>query len=357
MAEPFPYIEIEGPPRERGRSYGRQAGERIAAALSVYAEHFARPEAMPAAQRYLGSLESYDHELVEEVRGIAEGAGQPVEAIVALNARTELTAWDSSPDECTAALAMPECTRDGRLLHGQNWDWRPACVETSVVLGIRRETGPAILTFCEAGQLARHGMNAAGIALTANGLQTTREFVTGGIPTPFIRRRMLMADSLARSAGELMAAARSSSFNLLLSHSDGPGRSEAINFEATPDDLFALFPENGILAHANHFKSPVALAKVKDIGLARHPETLYRDRRVHRHLEADGNAITVESFKRAFADDYGSPDAVCRPPSPRRDGSMSMTVASLIMDAAAGTMWLAPAPYRGAVYSEYRVPA
>lgn len=356
MTEPFPYIEIEGPARTRGRSYGRQAGERIAAALSVYADHFSRPGAQPAARRYLASLEAYDHELVEEVRGIAEGAGQPVEAIVALNARTELTAWDSASDECTAALAMPERTRDRRLLHGQNWDWRPACVETSIVLGIRRETGPAILTFCEAGQLARHGMNAAGIALTANGLQTAREFVPGGIPTPFIRRRMLMADSLARATGELITAARSSSFNLLLSHSGGPGRSEAIDFEATPDDLFVLFPENGVFAHANHFKSLAALAKVKDVGLARHPETLYRDRRVRAHLDADGDAITVDSFKRAFADDYGSPDAVCRAPAPRSDGSISMTVASLIMDAAAGTMWMAPAPYQGAVYSEYRVP-
>lgn len=31
--QPFPLIQLEGPPRERGYSYGRQAGERIEAGL------------------------------------------------------------------------------------------------------------------------------------------------------------------------------------------------------------------------------------------------------------------------------------------------------------------------------------
>ena len=59
--------------------------------------------------------------------------------------------------------------------------------------------------------------------------------------------------------------------------------------------------------------------------------------------------------ERAFADDYGTPNAVCRSPSERSDGSVSATVASLIMDAGAGRLWLAPSPYQGVRYSEYRL--
>jgi len=357
MADPFPLIEIEGPPRDRGLSYGRQAGEQIARGLKIYSDSLARPGASAAALRYLVELEAYDADLVEEIRGIAEGASQPVEAIVALNARTELTAWDSQPaaDECTAALAMPERTADGVLLHGQNWDWRAACADSSIVLRIRMAEGPDILTFCEAGQLARHGLNAAGLALTANGLQTDNEFVAGGIPSPFIRRRMLMAGSFAEAMSVLLNTPRSSSHNLMLSHSGGKGRSEAINFEATPRDVFWSFPERGLISHSNHFKHPIALTKVTDIGLLRHPESLYRDKRVFEHLDADGDAITTESFERAFADDYGAPNAVCRSPSERSDGSVSATVASLIMDAGAGRLWLAPLPYEGAHYTEFRL--
>ena len=357
MTDPFPLIEIEGPPHDRGVSYGRQAGERIARGLVLYADSLTRPGASDAARRYLAELEITDADFVAEMHGIAQGAGQPVEAIVALNARTELTAWDAHPqtDECTAALAMPERTRDGALLHGQNWDWRPECVETSIVLRIRSNEGPDILTFCEAGQLARHGLNAAGFALTANGLQTDDEFIAGGIPSPFIRRRMLMMKSLAEATGVLLNTPRSSSHNLMLSHAGGLGQSEAINFEATPRDLFWSFPTRGLIAHANHFKHPVALTRITDIGLSRHPESLYRDKRVFAHLDADGDAITTASFERAFADDYGTPNAVCRSPCKRSDGSISATVASLIMDAGAGRLWLAPAPYNGARYSEYRL--
>lgn len=361
MTGPFPLIEIEGPPLARGRSYGRQAGDRIARGLDLYAKDFDRlgVDVRAAAKRYLSVLERFDAELSAEVRGIAEGAEQPVELIVALNARTELTAWDAAaalaPDECTAALAMPERTADGSLLHGQNWDWRPDCAASSIVLLVRSVTGPDILTFCEAGQLARHGFNSVGIALTANGLQTDRENAPGGIPSPFARRRMLMAATLADAIGTVLNTPRSASHNLLLSHAGARGRSEAVNFETTPEEVFWSYPDQGLFTHGNHFKHPTALMKVRDIGLLRHPESLYRDKRVLDHLVAGGDRITMQTFADAFADDYGSPHAVCRRPAARADGSVSATVASLIMSAGTGQMWLAPSPYQGADFTEYRL--
>ena len=356
--EAFPLIDIAGSATERGIEHGRQAKARIARGLEIYADALARPGARELALLYFEALEKYDADSATELKGIARGADQPLEAIVALNARTELTGWDSAspePDECTAALAMPERAR-GVLLHGQNWDWRPACVETAIVLRILGADGPDILTFCEAGQLARHGLNSAGLALTANGLQTDDDFVPGGICSPFVRRRMLRASTLAEATGVLLAAPRSASHNIMLSHSGGLGQSEAINFETTPRAVYWSFPENGLMTHANHFKSPAALGKVEDIGLLRHPESLYRDKRVRDRLDRDGCDIDVDSFRQALSDRYGAPDAVCRSPAPRSDGSVSATVASLIMDAYNGRMWIAPAPYAGAArYSEYRL--
>ena len=49
-------------------------------------------------------------------------------------------------------------------------DWRAECAETGVLLRIHRDDGPDILTFTEAGGLARSGLNSAGIGLTANAL-------------------------------------------------------------------------------------------------------------------------------------------------------------------------------------------
>ena len=62
-------------------------------------------------------------------------------------------------------------------------------------------TGPDILTFTEAGGLARHGFNAAGVAISANYLRSDRDFARPGIPLPFIRRRVLEQAHLAPAMG------------------------------------------------------------------------------------------------------------------------------------------------------------
>lgn len=361
MSEPFPLIEIEGPPEERGRSYGRQAGDRIARGFEIYGDSFKHSGAdlESLSQHYLRQLEEFDASLAAELRGIAEGAELPVSVVMAMNARTELTAWDAAvdPDGCTSGLALPERTLGGKMLVAQNWDWRPACAETSVVLRIRGWNEPDILTLCEAGQLARHGMNSAGLAIAANGLQTDKENKMGGLPSPFARRRMLMETTLAEATGVLLNTPRSASHNLLLGQIDAGGRAEALNFETTPEETFYSLPEAGLFTHSNHFKHPAAILKLTDVGLLRHPESLYRDRRLRAHLEAAGASITVETFQHALADDFGAPHSICRQPAGRVDGSFSASIASVIMDPAAGEMWIAPSPYKGVAYTRYGLAA
>src|SRR5258707_7348295 len=130
------------------------------------------------------------------MRAMAEGAGEPLAAVVLMNARTEMVAAARKqhvekhfPDGCTAALALPEASADGALLHGQNWDWRAECAKTGVVLRIRRDDGPDILAFTEAGGLARSGLNSAGIGLTAHAPEFDRDYQHGPrVALPFIPR-------------------------------------------------------------------------------------------------------------------------------------------------------------------------
>lgn len=64
--------------------------------------------------------------------------------------------------------------------------------------------------------------------------------------------------------------------------------------------------------------------------------------------------ISAETLKEAFADRFGEADAVLRsPPKPRSNGTVSATVASLIMDTTERRMWVAPSPYKGVHYTEY----
>jgi isopenicillin-N N-acyltransferase like protein len=368
--QPFPIIRVAGPPRERGRSYGRQAGERIAIGLQIYRDAFETVgiswgEAMTYAVRFRDAVRDYDADMHEEILGIAEGSEQPPEAIVALNARTEIIFWhdnergnrtvlaNAQPDECTAALALPPVTADGSTLHGQNWDWNPRCADSAVVLHVSADGSPKgtpdILTFVEGGQLARHGMNSAGIGLTVNGLQCDLDGGKIGVASPLLRRKLLSAPTLAGALDVVLNSDISFSHSLILAHAEGT----AVNLEVTPAGSYWLQPEDGLLVHANHFKCPIARAKLQDVGLQRCPESLYRDQRTLEHFQRASGAITVETFKIAFADRFGAPDAVLRTPKARPGGNLSGTVATLIMDLGKRRMWLAPSPYKGVHFTEY----
>lgn len=365
MTAAFPMYDIEGPARQRGRQYGEQAGEQIARAVAIYRENFAVKgiewgEAMTLSQPFAELIAAYDAELFEEIEGIAAGAQQPLQTIVALNARTELVFWKEKqrlddtglcelPEECTSLAVQPEACAGGHMLHAQNWDWLPQAAQIGIVLRIRAAAGAEILTFVEAGQLARHGLNSAGLALTATGLHSDRDYGRVGVPSPVLRRRVLSCTQLGPALREIMASRNAFSHSLTLSHSGG----RAICLETTPEEVFWLQPQRGIIVHANHFKHPQALAQLTDVGVRRYPESLYRDAIVADYLHARHGHISVDTVKAALADEFGRPDSVCRHPAPRPGGTSSATVATLIMDTTQGKLWIAPSPYQNRQFSEY----
>ena len=67
----------------------------------------------------------------------------------------------------------------------------------------------------------------------------------------------------------------------------------------------------------------------------------------------DIGGITVDHVKAALFDDYQSPWSVCRPPRPGVNGGMSATVATIVMQPAAGVMEVAPLPARNRRFLRY----
>ena len=359
---PFPIVDMQGPPRERGRQYGDQASDRVNRSVDYYVAQlemagFGWDDARSMAQDYMPVIEDFSPDYLEEMRGIAEGAKVDVEGIVIVNARTEMIFGSrqanraDNDDGCTGVIVMPEAARDGRLLHAQNWDWREECVHSGVVLRIRREDGPDILTFTEAGGLARSGFNEAGIAVTGNFLACDRDYRTRGVPLPLIRRRLLDATHFALAIHTLAAVPRSCSSNMMLSDAAG----EAIDFECAPDEIFPVYPDGGMITHANHFIHPAAQIKLRDTYIASSPESLYRDRRVRALLASKFGDLTLKDVREALLDDYGTPYSVCRPPRALAGGSVTATAAMILMDAAAGILQAIPAPYENDEMTEYRL--
>ncbi|WP_084646609.1 C45 family peptidase [Mesorhizobium sp. WSM2561] len=361
---PFPLVEIEGAPKARGMAYGEQARGRIGASVALYAGQldrfgFGRDDVARFSEIFLPRLRQWAPDLVEEMEGIASGANLDLSSIVLVNARTEILQLarrekgisDDEPDGCTGAVILPEATRNGRLIHGQNWDWKAECAETSVVLRIRRTDGPDLLTFTEAGGLARSGFNAAGIGITANYLESDRDYREIGIPLPFIRRRALEAQHFADAIKVVATTPKSGSNNMILSTAEG----FAVDFECAPDEAFAIYPDDDMIVHANHWQSPVALSKLRETGLRDVPDSLYRDHRVRRRLSARHGDVTIDDLKEALFDDFASPFSVCRPRIRKKGGNLSATVAMIVFEPAAGVMEIAPLPAENREFTRYEL--
>ncbi|EYR81670.1 C45 family autoproteolytic acyltransferase/hydrolase [Shinella sp. 838] len=361
---PFPLIEISGPPRERGRMYGEKARDRIHLSAGLYTGQlhklgFDDADIERLVTLFLPRIRDWAPDLVTEMEGIAEGAGVSLSAVVLVNARTEVLQLarleagvsDEEPDGCTGAVLLPEVTRDGTVIHGQNWDWRAECADTSVVLRILRDDGPDILTFTEAGGLARSGFNSAGITITANYLESDRDYREMGIPLPFIRRRALEARHFAMALRVVAITPKSGSNNMMLSTAEG----YAVDLECAPDEAFPIYPQDGVIVHANHWQSAVALSKLRETGLPNVPDSLYRDHRVLKVLREGGGKLGVDDLKRAFFDDFAAPFCVCRAPLAKDGGNLSATVAMILCEPAKGVMEIAPLPAINRTFTRYEL--
>ncbi|HEM7852751.1 TPA: C45 family autoproteolytic acyltransferase/hydrolase [Burkholderia multivorans] len=368
--QPFPFIQTSGSPYERGLQHGAAVPARVRASVDLYQQQLLRRGVDTSTLDQLAEamkpcIERFDPAYLSEMQGIADGAGVRLVDIIVINCRTEMMfghgqiqradATTGEPDDgCTGLIVLPEASATGRLLHAHNWDWREECTETGIVIRMERSDGPDLLMFTEAGSLMRHGFNASGVSLTGNFLTSERDYrKPADAPLVLIRRKMLEANNICEAMKALWSGDRFASNNLMLAQAQG----EAVNLECAPDEIFWITPENGFVVHANHWICPVARTKLLDLGLRANPDSIYRQRRVTDRLtraRTNGNGLINWSVIRAaLADDFAKPDGVLRHPKPASFASISATVATTLMEPAAGKMWIARKPYEGIEFEEY----
>ena len=363
----FPHVRVEGGPRERGRSYGEQAGERVRRSIDAYRDVFRSyagwewATVIDHARAYADPIERFDPVYLEEIRGIAEGAGVDEADVLAINVRTEVMFAAKARDaerrvgECSAFAVTPARSAEGHTLIGQNWDWLLHSAETVVVLEARQPDRPDYVTVVEAGLLAKTGMNSSGVGLVTNALVSADDRGEPGVPYHVALRAILDAETISDAYAALQRAPRSSSANYLIAHRDGL----AVNIEGAPGDfstLFLTFPEDGLLLHTNHFAS-VQLSGA-DVGLWVMPDSPFRLERLREQL-GGAPSLTLKDVRHALADHAGHPSGVCCHPDERWDPlEQGETVASVLMDLDERRMWLADArpctaPYRELDYGDF----
>lgn len=352
----YPRIRLSGLPRDRGRQYGAEAKNRIWASIDGYKAVFKRyanldwDEATAMARRYEAPTNALSPSLIEEIRGIAEGADVAYDDVLAINCRTEIMfaglarmtkAGETPPvppTECTAFAVLPERTTSGSVIIGQNWDWLGFAMETMVILEVEQDGAPNFVTVVEAGLLAKFGMNDRGVGLVTNALVSEADIGAVGVPYHMLLRRMLDCRNMAEATGVLSKATRASSANYVLASDEGI----AINAECSPgkaEGISALTPHEGYIVHTNHFVSPTF--RLADVMLATHADSLFRLQSIQRDLQAPLK-VSIESIQEGLRSHTDFPNSVCTHLPDGGDAMLdSVTVASGVMDLNARRMWVA----------------
>jgi predicted choloylglycine hydrolase len=189
---------LEGDGRSRGRAHGEQLRERVAAALEALESDIARRTGRSAADHlrdflaataFLPTIQERTPDLLQEVRGIAEGANADFALVLAHNLLDEEWSYSESTGQSCSVLAVaPEDGRPGLL--AQNMDL-PAWTDGSqVVLRCRDQAGDEAVLLSMAGMIGLTGISSRCLGLCVNALGMLRHSACG-LPVAFAMRGAL----------------------------------------------------------------------------------------------------------------------------------------------------------------------
>lgn len=299
-------LTVAGEPRDMGRQLGEALLDVIREfcdeALRLVRKTVAISDASVAATIATATRRAVEYapDHVEELRGVAEAAGVPFDAVMLLQTRNQML-----PDPeagCTSvALAARPGIRGSNLV-AQNWDNDPALDRFTVVL-TRRPTGkPALLNVTQAGLIAYIGCNDAGIGVCLNTLPAPAR--RDGVPHYFTVREIFAASSLDGAVTAVRRATRAIPANIMLATPQGPA-----DLEVTIDAVHVL-RDDECVTHANHCRHP----DLQALG-ERFPELIQshaRQARIDRLLHERSTPVTVQDLQQLLANHEDYPRSLCR---------------------------------------------
>ncbi|MDA4114070.1 MAG: C45 family peptidase [Thaumarchaeota archaeon] len=345
----YPVLKLSGKPYDIGYQHGDALKtqvqgniKKVFALIDQYAPGTTRPLIIRAARKFVKPAQRWSPELVEEIRGIADGAGVTFDEVFALNSLSELSLNIGDFDSlgCTCFCAQGPTTKDGQLFIGQNQDlWAPWCRDYFSVLKITPSVGPSMAITTLAGMVGMVGLNSEGLSIVGNGLSIKGNQI--GVPIMLFMRRALQQRTIGDVIGMLTKSKRASPFNFLVGDANG----EFYDFELAAKDYESFYIGEGSYAHSNNCFSP----KLKERETVQkgifYPDTVVRVNRMRKLLTTNEGKVGFEELKGFLSDHVNYPRSICRHPDPSiPDGDWQdqwETTASVIMEPRSSRLWIA----------------
>jgi isopenicillin-N N-acyltransferase-like protein len=343
MTKEILQIEARGNHREVGQQIGQQCLSKIQRTLANLRQGL--PEGvtwdtmLQQSQHYLEFSHQDYPQYVEELEGIAEGADVTFDEVFLCMCEElwESAAWRG----CTDMAARGRATLDGSTLVAHTNDLLPRAEENLVLLKVQAGDEPEFLGVSSGGIAISAGFNAAGISLTGN--QLDNNDIRPGVPRLLVVRAILASRHLSEAMDHCLLPQRASSYNNVLADANG----EVYCMEGSATDCEPIYIEDDILAHANHYVSPVMRkfeADRNNIGTS-----VLRHNRATRLLRENFGQHTPELFQKLLSDHAGYPTSICK------HGIETVTVFSIIIQLENLRAWIGSGRACETEYVEYQL--
>jgi hypothetical protein len=323
-------VDAAGTPREIGRAHGEDARGLIERGLEAWGAVIGAQTGMTrrayvdsflAATDFARAIELFTPALMEEVRGIAEGARLPFETAFAYQLMDEEWAYRvelirgrrGSFEACSAAGVL---RADGTSVLGQNMDLPSHYDGTQLLLRTRPVAGTAVMVLTPAGMIGTTGLNEHGVGACVNALLALNHRSTG-LPVSFVMRGALAQRTARDAAGLLKTVPHATGQNYVVGDA---GRVE--DYECSPAGAVEVPPADGQVMHTNH----VLMSDDVDTKVAPDPGSTTEARlaSLRSNLGERGTEVTADDLMRALSD---RTVPVCVP-----RGSAWMTLGSVVME-------------------------
>lgn len=368
MSDIIPILNLEGTPYEIGLAHGRALKqpirEFVATVSTVHQANNAHLKVEQASltafcMRNQGYLERFSSELMQELRGIADGAGVGMDVILYLNAFLELEDLRSPnlggrilPDAlwgCTTFNVTADASADHCAYIGQTFDMEAYYRKFLVLLRITPPEGPRMLVVSLAGVLGLVGLNTAGVAAVINKIVATD--ARPGVIFPFIMRKALATERIGDALGAVLFSPRAAGMNYQLA---GAGTAFCAETSAR---CYHLLPVDDAMAHTNHYIGD-SMRRFETPNWLSHGGSMVRKQVADGFLKKHAGDLTPDLLKELTRDHTNHPRCICAHGfQGEAETTAFHTIFAVIMDPADGWMEICPGNPCRNQYRRYRLSA